>query len=335
MKNSTIFRTPIDIEKMPFQISHSNKLMFIGSCFTENIGQKIEKLKFTCDINPFGIIYDPLSILFSLNRLLNPSDFVKEDLFFRNGLWNSYRHHSRFSHQDISKTLNGINSRLQKSSEFLKSCDFLFITLGTARIYNIAASNELVANCHKVPAKFFTTTMLDSNEIISEFKKFFAELKYFNPKIKIIFTVSPIRHLKYGIQENSLSKSTLINAVHKICLNTENAVYFPAYEIMLDDLRDYRFYEQDMIHPTQTAQDYIFELFSQIFFNDESSEINAEITKILKSIEHKPFNINTPEYMNFLDKTLDNIKILANRKPSLDFLPEIETLIKIKNRLNI
>jgi hypothetical protein len=194
-------------------------------------------------------------------------------------------------------------------------------------VYEIIETGEIAANCHKMPAAFFREKNIDTELIVNQFSEFLEKLKIRKPSLKIILTVSPVRHLKNGIIENSRSKAVLITAVHRLCELFENTTYFPAYEIMNDDLRDYRFYESDMIHPNRTAVDYIFGHFSNTFFSEKTKKVNEEIIKIQKSIQHKPFNSETKEYHNFLQKALSNISTLTNQNPELDFTEEIENLM--------
>jgi hypothetical protein len=265
LKNDT-FRTLIHPEKYEFEIDYNSRIMFIGSCFAENIGRRMEKLKFKVDINPFGIIYNPVSVKNALDKLILLNEFKEDDLFYFNERWSSFLHHGSFSGIDKNATLDRINKRLILSSEFLRSTDFLFITFGTAWVYEYKKSNSIVSNCHKIPNKEFVKYCLKAESIIDDYKELHKQVKLINKDLKFIYTLSPVRHLKDGFIENSMSKAILRYAISEIVNTQSNAYYFPAYEIQMDDLRDYRFYDTDLVHPNNTASEYIYSFFSESFF---------------------------------------------------------------------
>ncbi|MFA6924976.1 MAG: GSCFA domain-containing protein [Bacteroidales bacterium] len=313
------FRTIIDVPKSKFELSYHTKSMFIGSCFTESIGEKLEELKFPIDINPFGIVYNPTSIKNCLEILIDKSIFKKENLQSYNEQWFSFFHHGRFSNSNIDECLNNINERIEYSSEFLKSSEFLFITFGTAWIYKLRTTGKTVANCHKLPENNFDKKILSVEEIVGEYKILITSLLKFNPKLKIIFTISPVRHWKDGAFGNQVSKATLILAINKLLDLFKNTKYFPSYEILMDDLRDYRFYADDMLHPNNTAVNYVFEKFSQMYFDEETIKIISEIEKINKDLKHKPFNNNTKSYQNFIEKIKIQKEKLISKHPFIKF----------------
>ncbi len=318
------FFTEIQIPEFPHRMDYSKSMMFFGSCFSENIGQKMNDLKFKVDTNPFGILYNPESIANSLKLLLNNRTFTEVDLFFDQGLWNSFYHHSRFSDVDRDVVLKKINSRIEYSTEFLRKADFLVITFGTAWVYEHINTGQIVSNCHKIPAKQFNRYRLGVNEISEAYHHLLEEIWKINPKLKIIFTVSPIRHWKDGAVENQVSKSTLILAIDRLItgLGDRGCRYFPSYELMMDELRDYRFYADDMLHLSTVAIDYIFERFSKVMISRESNEISKKILKLKKSFEHRPVNPGTDKYREFICFNLSQIKQLIIDFPSLDFTPE-------------
>ena len=298
----------------------------MGSCFSENMGQKLIDQKFNVDMNPFGILYNPESIGNSLRILLEKSVFTEADLFQDQGLWNSFSHHSRFSDTNPEVALEKINSRIQSSHNFLKKADFLMITLGTSWIYKLINSGQVVANCHKVSAAQFDRYRLKVNEIVDTYEALLEKLWAFNPNLKVIFTVSPIRHLKDGAIENQLSKSTLLLAIDRVISKFSDCCcyYFPAYELMMDELRDYRFYAEDMIHLSPLAINYIFERFTKSMFTVESMEIATEVLKVRKAMEHRPVNPQTAEFRKFINSSLVQIGQLSQRLPYLDFTLERE-----------
>jgi hypothetical protein len=316
--------TEIQIPEFTSKMDYSKGMMFFGSCFSENIGQKMIDLKYRVDMNPFGILYNPQSIANSLKFLLDQQPFTEYDLFQDQGLWNSFYHHSRFSDVDKDVVLNNMNNRLVESHKFLKTADFLVITFGTAWAYELANSGQVVSNCHKVPASFFNRVRLTRHEISVAYRHLLEELWSFNPNLKVIFTISPIRHWKDGAVENQVSKSTLILALDHLRNDFSNRglSYFPSYELMMDELRDYRFYAEDMIHLSPVAIEYIFNRFSDFLISKESMNISKKVLKIRKSMLHRPVNTESSDYEKFLRQTLEEINQLNADLPNLDFNDE-------------
>lgn len=319
------FTTEIQIPEFPWKMNHSKSILFMGSCFTENVGQKFAEQKFQTDVNPFGVLYNPQSIANSLRLLIDKQEFFEYDLFQDQGLWNSFYHHSSFSDVDLEATLEKINSRIASSHEFLKNADFLVLTFGTAWAYFLEATRQVVSNCHKVPANHFTRMRLTVHEIVEAFRYLIEELLAFNPKLKIIFTVSPIRHWKDGAVENQVSKATLILAIDQLRKSFDEKVcgYFPAYELVMDELRDYRYYAADMIHLSDVAVEYIFEHFQAALISQESIQISKNIEKIRKAMQHRPFNTNSPEYKKFIETNIQEINKLSFNFPNISFAQEL------------
>jgi len=315
------FRTTVEPAKSNFSISHEMNLMLLGSCFAENIGNRLISLKFNVDLNPFGVIYNPDSISQCIERLIDGRKFEKEEIFFYNESWHSFIHHSDYSSPDFETCLNHINKRFEYSSAFLKKTNCLIITFGTAWVFYHAQSGKVVSNCHKLPSSHFERRLLDISTIIEKYETLINSLKQINPALNIIFTVSPVRHLNDGAEGNQLSKSILIAAVHELC-KKGLGFYFPAYEIMLDDLRDYRFYDVDMIHPSQFAIDYIFEKYSATCFKSDTLNLNNKIEEINKAYNHRPFNISSEAFQSFSRQMIDKIKILETDYPYFDFTEE-------------
>ena len=282
------FRTEISVQPGNYKISHACKTAMQGSCFAENIALKLLNAGFPVDLNPFGIAYNPFSLSQNLNRLLDNRPFAADELFKYNDIYHSFSHHSRFSGTDPNGVLSKINSRREQSSDFLRTANLLVITFGTAFVYRLQSTGAVVSNCHKLPAKFFTYNRLTIDEIVSEWNDLISRLQAFNPSLRILFTVSPIRHWKDGAHENQLSKSILLLAVDELLRNHSHCSYFPAYEILMDDLRDYRFYTEDMLHPSSQAIDYIWEKFTEAWFDKETSKKAHEFEKVHKSINHIP-----------------------------------------------
>jgi hypothetical protein len=318
--------TEIEIPDFPFKIDYSSKIIMMGSCFAENIGSKLEQLKFDIDINPFGILYNPVSIANSLKILLDKRLFTPEDLFFRDGVWYSFSHHGRFASDDREKTLDQINSQIKISSENLRKADYLFLTFGTSWVYELILTGRIVSNCHKVPAGEFRRYRLSEPEITEIYQGLLEELRNINPKLNVIFTVSPIRHWKDGAVENQVSKATLILAINNILegINKPACGYFPSYEVVMDELRDYRFYAEDMLHLSEVAINHIWGKFEKKFIQKEAQKIYSEIMKIQSAIGHRPFNRNTPEFEKFITNCLKKVNSLKEKYPNLNFISEKE-----------
>ncbi len=322
------FFTEIQIPEFPWKMDYSKSMTLFGSCFSENIGQKLIDLKFQVDMNPFGILYNPESIANSLKILLEKRIFTENDLFNDQGVWNSFYHHSRFSEVNREVALENINSRIESSREFLKQADILVLTFGTAWVYEYRKTGQIVSNCHKVPASEFKRFRLGVFEITETYRDLLEALWKFNPNLKVVFTVSPIRHWKDGAVENQVSKATLILAIDRLINGFGNRIcrYFPSYELMMDELRDYRFYAEDMLHLSVVATDYIFDRFSKAAIDKESAEISKNVMKIRRAVQHRPSNSGALEYGNFLQTTLREIDKLTITYPNLNFTSEREDL---------
>jgi len=318
------FFTEIQIPEFQWKMDYSKSMMFFGSCFSENIGQRLIDLKFKVDMNPFGILYNPESIANSLKIIIESRIFSEDDLFCDQGIWNSFYHHSRFSDVDQQATLGKINNRILSSNEFLKKADFLVITFGTAWVYELVKTGQIVSNCHKIPASEFKRFRLEVSDIINVYVELLEQIWKFNPGLKVIFTVSPIRHWKDGAVENQVSKATLLLAIDLLVsrFGRQKCNYFPSYELMMDELRDYRFYAEDMLHLSPVAVDYIFERFCQVAVTEESLKVSKEVVKILKASMHRPFNNSTSEHNKFIQANLLEIDKLTERFPFLNFSVE-------------
>ncbi len=305
-----MFRTEFKIAESKTKITCKSKLMFFGSCFTENIGNKISELYLQNIINPFGILYNPASTAENLNLLISEKKFSEKDLSFYNHKWLSYNHHGKFSDKDKNKCLQNINQELSKASLAIKNTDFLFITFGTSWIYKLKENNKIVANCHKIPAKEFVRKRLTISEIVDDYTKFITKISKINPKLKIVFTVSPIRHWKDGANGNQLSKSVLLLAIEEIIKQNSNSIYFPSYEIIMDDLRDYRFYSADMLHINDIAINYIWEKFTNTFFDKSVLEYAKKIEKINSALHHRTENKQSNKYIEFINSNIAKTKTL-------------------------
>jgi len=283
------FRTEISVPAGNFKISHACKIAMQGSCFVENMADKLLNAGFSVDLNPFGIAYNPLSLSQNLNRLLDNNPFHAGELFKDNdNIYHSFSHHSRFSGIDPNEALEKINSGMSQSLGFLRTAGLLIVTFGTAFVYRLQSTGKVVSNCHKLPAKLFTYNRLSIEAIVGEWNDLIVRLQTFNPSLRIMFTVSPVRHWKNGAHENQLSKSILLLAIEEFLRIRPQCFYFPAYEIVLDDLRDYRFYSEDMLHPSSQAIDYIWDKFKAAWFDDETLKKAHEFERINKALNHIP-----------------------------------------------
>lgn len=318
------FYTEIEIPKYKWSAGYKDKLIFIGSCFSENIGNQLKRLKFNTDINPFGTLYNPSSVLKSIKILLSEKEYKKEDLFKKDGLWGSFDHHGKFSCSTQKETLKKINDRIDFSRTFIKQANYLFLTFGTSWVYYLKSTGQIVSNCHKFSENYFQRKLLTPNEIINEYKKFLPELWTANPNLKIIFTVSPIRHKRDGYIDNQISKSVLIYSIHKIMetFGKEKCNYFPSYEIMMDELRDYRFYDSDMIHPGQVAIDYILEKIKNTLISKESLILMEKISKIIKAREHRILHSGSESHMKFVTQNITKINDLTEKYPYINLSEE-------------
>ena len=324
-------RTTFNIDPSPTRITYDDRTMFIGSCFASSIGEQMEKGKMSVMINPAGTVYNPVSVCNTLDSITTGREFVKEDLCFHDGMWLSFYHYTDFSSADPDKTLNKINSRLKEASAFLKSSAFLFITLGTARIYRLKKTGKIVSNCHKIPSVEFTSELLSVEEIADLWTIMLDRLSMFAPGLKVIFTISPVRHLKDGAHGNQISKSVLFLAVEKLLSHKSRPQYFPAYELVMDDLRDYRFYSDDMIHPSDSAINYIWDAFSASYLDAASIKIWNEALKITKARTHRFNTESISKKKDFALKILDHISQIEKKVSQIDFSEEKSYFMKLLN----
>jgi len=318
---------PFDIK-----INHQQNLLLIGSCFTEQIGTKLANHKFTVLDNPNGILFNPVSITKSISSYISNKKYTQADLFYQNESWNSWEHHSRFSHPDKKKCLQGINDSQTKAHDFLKKADWLLITLGSAFVYELE-NKEVVANCHKVPTDKFKKRLLPVEEVLTGLQAMIEETVVFNPGLNIIFTISPVRHLRDGFVENNRSKATLIQTVHQLVEKNTNCFYFPAYELVIDDLRDYRFFAEDMVHPNYAATNYVWEKFIAACIDESSQQLMKEIAVIVAAKNHKPFNPTSEQHKKFLQTNLEKVKKLQQQLRYLNLKEEEEFFSQMKSTI--
>ncbi|MBN1302237.1 MAG: GSCFA domain-containing protein [Melioribacteraceae bacterium] len=315
-------RTEINPHKSEFPIEHNEKILTIGSCFADNIAEYFRQYKFSILQNPFGVLYNPVSILNSLQILADEKKFSGSDLVQNQGEWHSFYHHSDYSHHDKEECLKKINEKVYEAIQFLKSIDHIIITYGTSFVYKHIEKNIIVSNCHKIPQSHFERILLSPDEIYYAAGNTVDLLSRINPDVKIVFTVSPIRHWKDGAVENQLSKAQLIVAVNKIVKNYKNCEYFSSYEIMMDDLRDYRFYKEDLLHPNTIAVEYIWQKFMESFLSDRCLEIVGKLQKLNNAVNHRIRNPLSAKSMEFAENNLNYIERLKAEYSYLDLSKE-------------
>lgn len=323
------FHFEFDIKKAPAPVLHTHQLMLVGSCFTENIGEKLRKHKFRVLENPNGILFNPVSVAEAVLAYIDNKTYTTNDLFLHNETWHSWKHHSRFSGITIDESLQKINAATLEAHHHLKHTDHLMLTLGSAWLYTLTeeapagAAGSVAANNHKAPAGWFRKRLMQPGEVIALFNTMIEKLRVFNPSLQIIFTISPVRHLREGAVENNRSKAALIQAVHELAEQHPHIYYFPAYEIVIDDLRDYRFYAEDLVHPNYQATQYVWEKFINACMTNETRELMKTISEINLAHQHKPFNPLTQQHIHFLQSYLVKTKSLQEQHPYLDFSEEL------------
>ena len=329
------FSTLVDASSSRFRLKPDDTCLLLGSCFTENIGRRLVDNKFRALVNPFGVLYNPQSIFSALSLLLRGvSDFRpfrEDDLFYASGLWRSWLYSSEFSATSADECLSLVNESLLRATRMLSDLDVLFLTLGANHCYFLKNGHVAVANCHKQPAAMFEECRLSVADILEQ-SRVLSDLLRLRPHLKIVFTVSPYRYAKYGMHENQISKSTLFLAIDEIMKHyPDNCFYFPAYEIMTDELRDYRFYADDLLHPSQRAAAYIWDIFVEEWMSPEASAFVQEWNRVLLSLGHRPFNACTEEYRRFLTKLADKISTLRQKYPNFVLNNELD---EIESRLH-
>ena len=315
--------TTVSIPKSEISVQHQTPLLLLGSCFAENIGNQLIDHKFDVCLNPNGIIFNPISVVNSLTRILKHQNYTLEDVKKHNGKWFSFEHHSRFSSFNQQECLTQMNFSLNQAHKRLKKTKTIFITFGSAWVYE-TKDFGIVANCHQIPNQQFTKRLLSVKEILIAFES----IKDYLSDFQIVFTVSPVRHVKDGLHENNLSKSTLLLAINNWVEQNENASYFPAYEIISDELRDYRFYKDDLVHPTALAINYVWEKFSETYLTENTKELVSKIEQLKRAVHHKPFHFESEEHQRFIVKNLQLMDHLSKKHPFLDFKEERELLQK-------
>jgi GSCFA family protein len=336
------FMVDIDVRKLARQINYQDKILLIGSCFTEHIGNSLAELKFSVVQNPNGILFDPHSVARSLQSYVHNKRYTEEDFFQLNEIWHSWEHHSRYSDVNCEQAVRCVNTSQGEAHEFLCTADWVIITLGSAFSYRLTdfarkastfaqksssgmptVTGRRVANCHRAPAQWFDKNLMTIDEIISVLDSCLQELFEFNSRINAIFTVSPVRHIRDGVVDNNRSKARLIECVHHLVQKFERVSYFPAYELVIDVLRDYRFYDVDLVHPNYMATEFVLEKFAESCIDENSRALMEEVKQIVTARKHKPFQLQTLAHKQFLESYFEKAKQLKTRYPFLNLTEEI------------
>ena len=312
----------LDAKPASYKINYGERLLLMGSCFTENIGLKLQAHLFETLENSHGILFNPVSVQNALMDIIANKKYTELDLFLLNDVWNSWHHHSRFSGVTQTEALDKMNGAIQEAHSYLKSAHHLVITLGSAWLYTLNENvpnhmGMVVANNHKAPANWFTRKLLQPQELLSNLQSLVAALQSFNPNLHIVFTISPVRHLREGLVENNRSKAVLIQAVHDLVSMEKNIEYFPAYEYVIDDLRDYRFYSEDLVHPNYAATQYVWEKLVDTYMSAETQSIMKQVAELQLAFNHKPFFSGSTEHQKFLLSYIEKTMHLMAQCPQL------------------
>jgi GSCFA family len=323
-------RTTFPIEPCKDKITYNDPVMFIGSCFASSMGSQMEMGHMPVMINPAGAVFNPVSVCNTLDTITNGKDFLLDDLHFYDGTWLSFYHYTDFSSENSTQVLEKINRRSKEANEFLKHARFLFITFGTARIYKLKKADLIVSNCHKIPADQFESQMLTVDEILAFWTEQLDKLYLNFPHLKIVFTISPVRHWKNGAHGNQVSKSVLFVAVEELLKHKTAPQYFPAYELVMDDLRDYRFYSDDMLHPSGSAVNYIWEAFTECYLDNDTINTWKDVIKITKAFNHR-FNTDSDiKKKDFAERILKQIAVIKLKMPTIDLSMEEDYFLKMR-----
>ncbi|MES2704177.1 MAG: GSCFA domain-containing protein [Bacteroidota bacterium] len=318
----------LDIPALKKPLIHTDSVLLIGSCFTEHISDRLQQHKFRVLSNPHGILFNPLSVASSLDSYITGRQYTEDELFPLNELWNSWDHHTRFSHTGKQAALAGINESQTATAEFIRKADCIIVTLGSAFQYYLRDSGKPVANNHRAPAQWFEKKLLSTDEIVTALSTTLQQLFSVNPYVQVLFTISPVRHIRDGVVDNNRSKARLIEAVHTLCENFEKATYFPAYELVIDILRDYRFYDIDFVHPNYLATSFVWEQFVKACIAPDAKELMKEVQEIAIARAHRTRFPDTMAHKKFMNSYAEKVRALKSKYPHLDMESELEYFSK-------
>ena len=315
-----------ELPNPPFTLSHSQRVLLMGSCFADAIGSRLQRDKFACLVNPFGTLYNPAAMAAHLFRCVSRRPYSTADVWQgADGLWRSWMHHGSFTADSAGELIALLNSTLEQTAQWLAMTDGLIVTMGTSVVYRLRESGLLVANCHRQPDALFLRERLAAVDIVDTWTTLLQLLRSVRPGLQVVLTVSPVRHKRDGLHGNQLSKAELLLACDALCRQIPEAVtYFPAFELLTDELRDYRFYAPDMVHPTEQAADYIYDRFRQCFISETEERISAQCRAVAEALAHRPFRPDGEEYQHLLQQQMVHIRQLAEKYPWIDFTEETE-----------
>lgn len=308
---------------LPQQISYTDSILLTGSCFTEHIHDRLAQHKFSVLGNPHGILFNPMSVASALDSYIADRQYEADDLFYLNDLWNSWDHHTRFSHPDKQQALAQMNEAQKGAARFIQRAGFVIITLGSAFQYYLKENNRPVANNHRAPAQWFDKRLLEVPHITDILSATLEQLFHARPEVQVLFTISPVRHIRDGVIDNNRSKARLLEAVHTLCSKYEHVHYFPAYELVIDVLRDYRFYDIDMVHPNYAATSFVWQQFADLCLSPETKPVMKEVSDITTARNHRPRFPHTAAHQQFMASYAARIKSLAITYPFLDFTDDL------------
>jgi hypothetical protein len=318
------FSLSLDIAPLPRPFIYTDSVLLIGSCFTEHISDRLQQHKFRVLSNPHGILFNPLSVASSLDSYVAGRQYKPEDFFLLNELYNSWDHHTRFSHTSAAEALAGINASQAAAAEFVRKADWVVITLGSSFQYYLKDSGKPVANNHRAPAQWFEKRLLPTATIIEAMSNSLQQLFEVNPYVQVLFTISPVRHIRDGVVDNNRSKARLIEAVHTLCEQFEKAHYFPAYELVIDILRDYRFYDIDFVHPNYLATSFVWEQFVKSCVSQDAQQVMQQVQEVMTARSHRSRFPETVAHQKFLANYADKVKTLMEKYPYLDLNQELK-----------
>ncbi len=323
------FKLTLASKRAENSIGYRDNLFLIGSCFSENMGAKLNTHLFKVFENPHGVLFNPISVANSLSDCIQNKQYTEVDIFELNEVWNSWQHHSRYSGISSKDALDKINHSISKAHAFLKTADHIVITLGSAWVYQLNsqspfATGQVVANNHKAPAAWFDKALMKPDALVLLLNKMVKDLLQFNAHLQIIFTISPVRHLREGLVENNRSKAVLIQSVHEIVDSTENVAYFPSYEYVIDDLRDYRFYAEDLVHPNYAASNYVWEKWVETYMNEETQGIMKQVAELQLAVQHKPFFAGSTQHKEFLQNCIAKSERLLSLYPYMPLNDQVQ-----------
>ncbi len=309
-------QTQIALNSSKYPIDYKSKVLLLGSCFSDSIGEKLSDFQFNVMSNPFGVIFNPVSLYTLIERAIDSKDFVEADFFCDREQWQSYELHSTFNRESLEQSIQEANIALTAFRTYLEKATHLILTLGTAQVYVLKDSQKVVSNCHKQEAKKFVKQLLSISDTEDILKRIQNKVRAVNPSIRIVYTLSPVRHQKDGFVENQRSKAHLCSAIHTVLDLDTTLDYFPSYELLLDELRDYRFYDRDLLHPNDLAVDYIWERFTRVSMSDKTLEDLKKVSQLRKGFLHRAFQPNSKSHRLFLQSLEAKLGELKEEYPS-------------------